>query len=65
MDEREPQVRPIVAPPSASPAEASHPENSLEGRFHAYESNPAPWWLTVIWASFLIFGLVYLIINLV
>ena len=65
MADRDPQVRPIVAPPSASPAEASHPENSLETRFHSYESNPAPWWLTTIWVGFLIFGLVYLIISLV
>ncbi len=57
--------RPITAPPSASPAEASDPDNTLDQRYHTYESNPLPWWLTVIWISFLIFGAAYLVVSLV
>ncbi len=59
-----PEARPILAPPSASPAEASHPEVVFDERYHAYESNPVPWWLTLIWLSFLIGGAAYLIVNM-
>lgn len=49
---------------NASAAEASRPEIELDARFHTYESNPVPWWLTVVWISFLVFGFVYLVVNL-
>ena len=55
---------PIVAPTSASPAQASRPETALEERFHIYESNPAPWWIAALWLLFLIGGAAYLIVNL-
>jgi len=55
---------PVIVPGRASAADASQPHTALESRFHTYESNPIPWWLTVVWASFLIFGLVYLVVNL-
>jgi hypothetical protein len=56
---------PILAPSSASAAEASRPDTPLEGEYHIYESNPAPWWIALLWMSFLIFGIVYLIVNLI
>jgi hypothetical protein len=56
---------PILAPGSASAAEASHPDTPLEGEYHIYESNPAPWWIALLWMSFLIFGITYLIVNLI
>ena len=56
---------PILAPPGASAAEASRPDQMLEdGRYHIYESNPVPWWLALIWLTFLICGATYLIVNL-
>jgi hypothetical protein len=57
-------VGPVLAPPGASAAEASRPETQLEERYHIYESNPAPWWIGLLWASYLIFGVIYLIVNL-
>lgn len=56
---------PILAPPSASPAESSRPDTPLEGDYHIYESNPVPWWIALLWMSFLIFGITYLIVNLI
>ncbi len=55
---------PVLAPLGASAAEASRPETALEERYHIYESNPAPWWIGVLWASYLIFGVIYLVLNL-
>jgi hypothetical protein len=56
---------PIVAPSGASPAEASRPDQELEpGRYHIYDSNPAPWWIGVLWLAFFAFAVAYLIINL-
>ena len=55
---------PIMVSGKASAADASQPNTALESRFHSYESNPIPWWLTILWGSFLIFGLVYLVVNL-
>jgi hypothetical protein len=57
-------VGPVLAPPGASAAEASRPETQLDERYHIYESNPAPWWIGLLWAAYLIFGVVYLIVNL-
>jgi hypothetical protein len=56
---------PLLAPLGASAAEASRPETHLEERYHIYESNPAPWWIGLLWASYLIFGVIYLIVNLI
>jgi hypothetical protein len=54
-----------LAPSGASAAEASHPDQTLEdGHYHIYESNPAPWWIGVLWLGFFIFGVTYLILNL-
>jgi hypothetical protein len=55
---------PITAPRGSSAAEASQPDTPLDGSFHIYESHPVPWWLTIIWLSFFVFGVVYLIMNL-
>jgi len=56
---------PIVAPGGASAAEACRPENPLDdSRYHIYDSNPAPWWLALLWAAYLIFGASYLIYAL-
>jgi hypothetical protein len=55
---------PIVAPRGSSAAEASRPDTTLDERFHIYDSNPVPWWLTIIWLGYLVFGVTYLIINL-
>jgi hypothetical protein len=54
-----------LAPLGASAAEASHPDTPLDGRYHIYESNPAPWWIGALWAAYLIFGVTYLIVNLI
>lgn len=57
---------PIVAPRSKSAAGASHPEIELEeSRYNHYEANPVPWWISLVWASFFLFGVLYLVINLV
>jgi len=64
-DERPVAPGPIIAPGDASAAEACRPDTPLEdGRYHIYESNPAPWWIALIWAAFFIFGVTYLIVNL-
>ncbi len=58
-------VGPRLAPSGASAAEASRPDQSLEdGHYHIYESNPAPWWIGVLWLGYFIFGVTYLILNL-
>jgi hypothetical protein len=55
----------VLAPPGASPATASDPQRSLDdGRWHIYESNPAPWWIGVLWLGFFVFAITYLIVNL-
>jgi len=65
MPDEEPGIGPIVVPGGSSAAEACHPNDTLEdGPYHIYESNPAPWWIALLWASFLIFGVTYLILNL-
>jgi len=60
-----PAIGPIVASPAESAASASRPENFLDDRYQTYESNPAPWWIGVIWLGFLAFGALYLIVNLI
>jgi hypothetical protein len=55
---------PIIALPSESAAAASTPEQVLDDRYHAYEANPAPWWIGLAWIAFLVFGAVYLFVNL-
>ena len=65
MAETPPPGSPILAPQGESPAEASRPDTQLEdGRYHIYESNPAPWWIALLWVVYLIFGVTYLILNL-
>jgi len=60
-----PIVGPIVAVPGESPAAASRPDQPLEDeRWHIYESNPAPWWIGLLWLAFFVFAVVYLIVNL-
>ena len=56
---------PILAPSGGSAAEASRPETLLDDRYHIYESNPAPWWVALLWLIFLVSGAAYLIINLI
>lgn len=57
---------PILAPRSEGPAAASHPDNELNvSRYNRYEANPVPWWISLIWAAFFIFGVTYLVVNLV
>ncbi len=61
-DESRPRLMgPLVAPPGASPAEANRPDSPLDARWNSYEANPAPWWIGVLWASFSLFGLIYLL----
>jgi len=55
---------PILAPRGASPAKASNPETPLDESYHIYDSNPVPWWLTLVWLAFFAFGVSYLILNL-
>lgn len=57
---------PILAPKSQGAAAASRPENELdEARYNRYEANPVPWWVSLIWISFFVFGVTYLVVNLV
>jgi len=56
---------PIVAPPGASAGHASHPDAPFDARWHVYDANPAPWWIGVLWLSFFLFALVYLLRNLI
>ena len=58
------EIGPIMTRPGGSAAEASRPDQPLPEGYHIYESNPVPWWLTLIWITFLIGGASYLIINL-
>ena len=58
-------VGPIVASPRQSAASASRPDQELDDRFQTYESNPAPWWIGLLWIAFLAFGAAYLIVNLI
>ena len=55
---------PVLAPPGASPALASQPGRELDHGYHAYEANPAPWWLALLWLAYLIGGATYLVVNL-
>jgi hypothetical protein len=55
---------PILAPSGSSPAQASRPDTPLDDRYHIYESNPAPWWIALLWLAFLVCGAAYLIVNL-
>jgi hypothetical protein len=57
-------VDPIVAPPGGSPALASRPDRELDPRWHAYEANPAPWWIAAMWIAFLVGGAAYLVVSL-
>jgi hypothetical protein len=58
-------VDPILAPPGASPAIASQPDQELDPAYNTYEANPAPWWIALLWIVFLTGGAVYLVRNLV
>ena len=58
-------IDPILAPAGDSPALASDPGQELDERYHAYESNPAPWWMAVVWVTFLVGGAIYLVHNLI
>lgn len=55
---------PILAPRGASAARASSPETPLDDSYNMYDSNPVPWWLTLVWLCFFAFGAAYLILNL-
>lgn len=62
----ETRVGPIVAPRGEAAAAASRPENELEeARYNRYEAHPVPWWVSLLWISFFVFGVVYLVTNLV
>jgi hypothetical protein len=65
MPDERPASGPVVAPSGAPAAMASRPDRPHEdGRWHIYESNPAPWWVAVLWGAFFVFGVTYLILNL-
>lgn len=66
MGEHGRATAPIAAPPGGAAAGASRPETPLEeSRYNHYEANPVPWWVSVVWVSFFVFGVLYLITNLV
>ena len=56
---------PILAPLGSSPAGASRPDEQLDERYHIYETNPVPWWVALLWLSFFVFAVSYLILNLI
>lgn len=35
-----------------------------EETYHTYEPNPVPWWIAALWIAYFIFGVTYLIVNL-
>ncbi|MFQ5706342.1 MAG: hypothetical protein ACE5HO_02780 [bacterium] len=35
-----------------------------EPNYHTYEPNAVPWWLALLWLGYFIFGVVYLLRNL-
>lgn len=60
-----PDKTPILAPSGASAALASKPDTPLEcERYHIYDANPAPWWLSALWLAFFVFAFTYLMVNL-
>jgi hypothetical protein len=60
-----PETTPILAPPGRSAAMASQPDTPLEGeRYHSYEANAAPWWISVLWLAFFTFAFTYLMLNI-
>lgn len=60
-----PVAEPVVAPRGESPAAASRPDRAVEDeRWHLYEAHPAPWWISAMWIAFFVFGVVYLVTNL-
>ena len=60
-----PDTTPIMAPPGRSAALASQPDTPLEGeRYHVYDANAAPWWLSALWLAFFAFAFTYLMVNL-
>jgi hypothetical protein len=40
-------------------------QESEERGFHTYEPNPVPWWIALLWVSFFVFGIAYLVVNLI
>jgi len=58
-------VAPIIVGRGESAAAASRPDQPLDQSYHAYEANPAPWWIALLWLSFFAFGAAYLILNLI
>jgi hypothetical protein len=60
-----PGEEPVLAPPGTSPAASSDPSVVLDDGYHIYEANPVPWWVALIWASFFVFAVTYLILNLI
>ncbi|MFQ5770555.1 MAG: hypothetical protein ACE5HX_08470 [bacterium] len=35
-----------------------------EQNYHTYEPNPVPWWIVLMWIGYFIFGIVYILKNL-
>lgn len=60
-----PSQGPIIVGARQSAASASQPDQPLDDRYQAYESNPAPWWIGLLWICFLVGGATYLIVNLI
>jgi hypothetical protein len=59
-------VGPVIASPGEPAASASRPDVELEvGRYDTYQANPVPWWISLLWVSFFLFGVIYLVANLV
>jgi hypothetical protein len=64
-EERRPGTGPILSPGGAPAATASRPDDRFEdGRWHRYEAHRVPWWITLLWGAFFVFGAGYLIVNL-
>ena len=59
-----PDPGPIAVSPRQSAAVASQPTQQLDDQYQVYESNPAPWWVGVLWLCYLIGGATYLLVNL-
>lgn len=36
-----------------------------EPSYHTYEANPVPWWIALLWVCFFVFGIAYLVVNLI
>ena len=45
--------------------EKSNQDEDQEDYPWTYDANPVPWWLALIWISFFVWGIAYLVLYLI